>query len=204
MFFISLKNKANLIRNGLAIPLSPYPSRNNWGLHTEDAFNDMLQREKKRSERSSRPHLLMRMSIANGSRETEKAEIFREIACVLRTCTRRVDTMGWQRCNETLGVIFTEISRDADRNFIEGRILSKITVRLSTTLDQTQLSKLAISFHWSPEINKKQFLYGSPHVRLISDREPLLTFGVRSDREQDGGKGRTASGRYAVKPCDRV
>ncbi len=114
------------------------------GLYIEHYFNDRLSFERKRTERSKNPFLLMLLDLKEcGTREDR---IIREITSVLISSTRETDIKGWYRHHSVIGVIFTEI-RNMDINSIE----QKYYKILSDVSGPSNLKNLKISLHLFPE-----------------------------------------------------
>jgi len=75
----------------------------------ENYFHEILAQEKKRSERSGNPLLLMLLNINNiynGSRSSR--DIYSDVASV-SSAIRESDIKGWYEHESIVGVIFTEI-----------------------------------------------------------------------------------------------
>jgi exopolysaccharide biosynthesis polyprenyl glycosylphosphotransferase len=68
----------------------------------------------------------------------------------LSLATRETDIRGWCKRNETLGVVFTEISGE-EKGLIGRAILSRITTVLTRTLDSDQVNEIGISLNFFPE-----------------------------------------------------
>src|SRR5215469_18757684 len=76
----------------------------------EAAFVDALLRERRRSERSGKPFVLMLArpkGVRNGT--------IRRLLTAISGSIRQTDTIGWYRQEEILGVIFTELG-DAEKS----------------------------------------------------------------------------------------
>lgn len=121
------------------------------GIYTEAQFQEMLHLETRRSERSSRPFLLMRITPTEGLDERESLDLFKKIAFVLGKVTRDTDIKGWYKNEKSIGVIFTEI-RQAPEHAIESRIHQKIHSNLLKLLNFNQASKVKIEFEAYPKV----------------------------------------------------
>ena len=127
----------------------------NYNLYIEEYFNKTLCLERKRSERSHKPILLMLLNIERISSENGLESTIRDIVKSLTSSIREVDLCGWYECGSVIGVMFTEFSDDPVWDAIEA-IASKIKVNIARTLSPAVVSKLEIMFHVFPEKFDKQ------------------------------------------------
>jgi exopolysaccharide biosynthesis polyprenyl glycosylphosphotransferase len=120
------------------------------GLTDEATFARMIAGERKRTERSARPFLLM-LAEGRESRRPVKGDqgLLRKVAFALRNSTRETDSLGWYEKDRTIGVIFTEVGA-ADESTVAA-ILAKITNGLRSQLSIEQMDHLQISFHRYPD-----------------------------------------------------
>jgi lipopolysaccharide/colanic/teichoic acid biosynthesis glycosyltransferase len=114
-------------------------------------FHHMLRVERKRTERSRKPFLLVLLDISALTVPAPHQEMLEKIKTVLISTLREVDIRGWYDHNKTIGVIFTEMV-STDVNTIE-RIIHKIYGRFCQGLDTEWVKKIRISFHVYPETN---------------------------------------------------
>ena len=128
----------------------------------EADFHQMLARERKRSERSKRPLLLMllqaRDPIASEQRLQELSQLLEGLAPKIR----ETDVVGWYQGNLTLGVIFTELSAD-DKSTILGVILDKFSGTVKAGLRVANLSQISVSFHFFPDDWSNETPGGTPN-----------------------------------------
>ncbi|HBI24018.1 MAG TPA: hypothetical protein DDX84_07450, partial [Nitrospiraceae bacterium] len=82
----------------------------NNGLYVEDYFSEVLSNERKRTERTKRPFLLMLLDIERFQRVKRKDEVLKDIASVLFSSTREIDVKGWYKHDSIIGVLFTEMN----------------------------------------------------------------------------------------------
>ena len=115
----------------------------------EGLFNQLLALERKRTERTGDPFVLMILDIAelNGSAPARKIA---EICNAIRAETRDIDLYGWYRYSSAIGVIFTAL-RPAERSAILSALGGKIDRALSSVLEPADVKKVGISFHFYPE-----------------------------------------------------
>jgi lipopolysaccharide/colanic/teichoic acid biosynthesis glycosyltransferase len=116
---------------------------------TEEIFRRMISLERKRSERTQRPFVLLLMDTGRNLPTQKNGRILLEILSALQAATRETDVMGWYESNSVVGVMFTEIT--PDNNLILSTILSRISEVLRDRLTTEQFSQLKFSFHLFPE-----------------------------------------------------
>src|SRR5581483_4947037 len=81
---------------------------------TEQVFLPMLAQERKRSERSGKPFVLLLLK-GNGAYLGDRGnDVVTRISREMRAATRETDVLGWYESGEVLGVIFTELGDSAD------------------------------------------------------------------------------------------
>jgi exopolysaccharide biosynthesis polyprenyl glycosylphosphotransferase len=116
---------------------------------SEEVFLPMLAQERKRSERSGKPFILLLLKGNELYLGDKGNELISRISAVLRSATRETDVLGWYQSGEVLGVIFTEIGEVTD-NSVE-TILTRITTALSENLDREDLDRVSLTCHVYPD-----------------------------------------------------
>ncbi len=135
--------------NSLGTPRSGSVSAVEREVVNEDAFQRMLAVERKRTERSRKPFLLMLLDAGNhGSEKNGKA--LNNIVSALLSSTRETDVIGWYKGRTTVGVIFTELQID-DKTSILSTILTRVSTTLRDNLTLEQFNQVSISFHLFPD-----------------------------------------------------
>lgn len=115
----------------------------------EESFRRTISLERKRTERSRNPFLLMLFQV--GSKASEKnARILRALTETLLLSTRETDVTGWYQENTVIGVMFTEFASE-EKSSILSTMLSRITSTLKNSLTLDQFSQVSISFHLFPD-----------------------------------------------------
>jgi lipopolysaccharide/colanic/teichoic acid biosynthesis glycosyltransferase len=116
----------------------------------EESFMRMISIERKRSERSKEPFLLMLLETGN-QRGTEKAgrTLDRMVAALLPS-TRETDVIGWYKERTTIGVLFTGLVVN-DKNALLSMILGKVSATLKDKLTFEQFNQVSISLHFFPD-----------------------------------------------------
>jgi lipopolysaccharide/colanic/teichoic acid biosynthesis glycosyltransferase len=132
-----------------AYPLQRYGSENNgdevemkavkdeFGLYHEPVFDEMLQRERKRTERTQQPFALIMVEIAGLDKSRLKKRI-RRLSEVLDECFREIDVQGWFRQNEVIGIICPEVPAknvSALRKKVENALEESFPVSVHGELD---------------------------------------------------------------------
>jgi lipopolysaccharide/colanic/teichoic acid biosynthesis glycosyltransferase len=115
----------------------------------EQVFLPMLAQERKRSERSGKPFILLLLKGNDLFLGDKGNEVISRISSVIRTATRETDVLGWYQSGEVLGVIFTEVGELTDGS-VE-IILTRVTTALSDHLDREELDRVSITCHVYPE-----------------------------------------------------
>ena len=115
----------------------------------EEVFRRMISLERKRSERTQRPFVLLLMDTGRTQATEKNGRILLDILSALQTATRETDVMGWYETNAAVGVMFTEIT--LENNLILSTILGRISDVLRGRLTTEQFSQIKFSFHLFPE-----------------------------------------------------
>jgi len=126
---------------------------------TEEVFRRMISLERKRSERTQRPFVLLLMDTGSTQPTEKTGRILLDILSGLCTATRETDVMGWYEMNSVVGVMFTDITTGND--FVLGTVLGRISDVLRQRLTSEQFSQIKFSFHvfpedWDPNNPKRQ------------------------------------------------
>ena len=116
----------------------------------EEAFRRMISIERKRTERSQKPFLLMLLDCGsrNGSKKNGKA--LGDVVAALLASTRETDITGWYEEGMEIGVMFTDLVFD-DKSTILSTMLTRISTTLQNHVPFEQFSQISISFHFFPD-----------------------------------------------------
>ena len=123
------------------------------GSHTilsEDAFHKMIASERKRTERSHKPFLVMLLDLGEERLTNGSTGTLGKILEVLALSTRETDAVGWYKDGLVVGVTFTELDVQ-ERSNILNTMLTRMSNCLQNNLSFEQFSQVSISFHWFPE-----------------------------------------------------
>ncbi len=115
----------------------------------EDNFRRVIAIERKRTERSKAPFVLMLLEIANQNAE-KAARAQESVMAVLLATSRDTDLVGWYKSNTTIGALFTGLAA-GDKSSILMTILSRATKTLRDELTFEQFNLINISLHYYPD-----------------------------------------------------
>jgi lipopolysaccharide/colanic/teichoic acid biosynthesis glycosyltransferase len=116
---------------------------------SEEAFRRVIARERKRSERSHRPFVLLLIDTGRTVPVNGQGRVLLDMLSALGGATRETDITGWYTESSVVGVMFTEI--DLDNNAVLSTILSRIGAVVRDRLDSDQFSRIKFSFHVFPD-----------------------------------------------------
>jgi lipopolysaccharide/colanic/teichoic acid biosynthesis glycosyltransferase len=116
----------------------------------EETLKRMIAVERKRTERSGEPFLLMLLEAGNPQSLEKNEKSLNNILSVLPLSIRDTDIIGWYKDRTTVGVVFTGLARK-DKSSILSVILSKVSTTLRDQLTPDQFNQVSISFHFFPD-----------------------------------------------------
>jgi exopolysaccharide biosynthesis polyprenyl glycosylphosphotransferase len=120
-------------------------------LYSEKYFLNFLRLERKRSERSRRPFMLVVIGLKGFLRTSERREIIKDITSVLSSTTRDIDMKGWYKDNEAIGIIFNEIASNAQHFQTDQQYtLNKVWGNLTEYLGLARFDRLELSYQIFP------------------------------------------------------
>ena len=138
--------------NGISVavvPASPVTADDRIVLNG-DSFQRMLALERKRSERSRKPFLLMLVDLGERLPSASNDKASNDIISALSLATRVTDVIGWYKDDSVVGILFTEVVIE-DRSTIMGTMMTRISSMLGKALSPKQLNQVSISLHLFPE-----------------------------------------------------
>jgi len=136
----------------------------------EGSFRSMIARERKRSERSRKPVLLMLLDAGSCLPHDKNGKVLGSIMAALSPAMRDTDIIGWYKSNSVVGVMFTEIGID-DPGAILGTMMHRVSDTLRNELSLESFSQISISWHVYPEKWDHENSAGNP--ALYPDLEHL-------------------------------
>jgi hypothetical protein len=122
--------------------------RGSESFYEESHFNEMLNLEKKRSQRSRRALMLMRLDVS-GLMEPSPAAARRKLEQALASGIRETDVCGWYKRGAIVGIVFTELKSAAPP--VRDILIRRVMARLVAQIDPYVLSKIKVTFHLYPE-----------------------------------------------------
>lgn len=115
----------------------------------EEKFRRVIAVERKRTERSKSPFVLMLLEVANyGAEKSETA--LNSVVSVLLASSRDTDVVGWYKERTTVGALFTGLIA-GDKSAILSTILSRVSSSLRDELTFEQFNLVSISLHYFPD-----------------------------------------------------
>jgi lipopolysaccharide/colanic/teichoic acid biosynthesis glycosyltransferase len=136
--------------SNLGAPLLESVSAGEREVLNEATFKRMISIERKRTERSRKPFLLMLLDTGNCQGSKKNGKALDSIVSALLASTRETDVTGWYKNRATVGVMFTELVVD-DKNSILSTMLTKVSATLRDNLTFEQFNQISISFHFFPD-----------------------------------------------------
>jgi lipopolysaccharide/colanic/teichoic acid biosynthesis glycosyltransferase len=115
----------------------------------ESTFHHTIAVERKRTERSKKPFLLMLLDIGRNASARDGQPLHRILSSLLGA-TRETDVVGWYKGQSTIGVVFTELTV-TEKNSILSTMLTRMSATLQERLTFEQLGQISISFHLFPD-----------------------------------------------------
>lgn len=116
----------------------------------EETFRQMIAIERKRTERSKSPFLLMLLEVENGGSQKKIGATLEKALAALLLSSRDTDLVGWYKSHETVGAMFTGLVVNDKRALLD-TFLTKVTTSLRDELNSEQFSQVRISFHLFPD-----------------------------------------------------
>ena len=134
------------------------------GFYNEDYFNRMLSLERKRTQRSKKPFLMMLLDISRLVNPHPNLVVINSIGRVLDAGIRETDVRGWYRKGRVIGVLFTEL--ESASGAVRDKIFAKLLLSLAGEIDRQDLEKIDVTFHAFPEDQDKGNGNGNGHFNM--------------------------------------
>jgi lipopolysaccharide/colanic/teichoic acid biosynthesis glycosyltransferase len=116
----------------------------------EVAFHRVISIERRRTERSRKPFLLMLLDLGDHSPSESITRSLGKVIGALSASTRATDIPGWYQSNCVVGVMFTEIAAD-DRGNIVSTMIARLSEILRDHMSLEQFNRVSVSFHLFPD-----------------------------------------------------
>lgn len=117
---------------------------------SEKAFMRTIAIERKRSERSKEPFLLMLVEVGSNPESKENQKVLESMLAVLQGSSRETDVIGWYKDRAVIGVMFTGLMV-TDKSLILTTILTRVSNMLRHELTFDQFNRVSLSFHFFPD-----------------------------------------------------
>ena len=117
----------------------------------EATFTQALAVERKRTERTKSPFLLILLEVdGNDDNQKNSAATLNSITAALMTFSRDTDLFGWYKDRRILGVIYTGLDA-GDKHAISHTFRNKLHGVLRAELPEDLFDRIKISFHFFPD-----------------------------------------------------
>ena len=116
----------------------------------EKSLLRMIAIERKRTERTGEPFLLMLLECAECREPGKCAYGIDSVANVLLSITRDTDVVGWHKEHRAIAILFTGLPMDC-KNACVSAILNRVSLGLQDKLFFEQFVQLSISLHLFPD-----------------------------------------------------
>ena len=150
---MSILKRTKKVNNLSSSKLLPVRLKNrfeeSYPFYDKSQFHHLLHLEKKRTDRSQKPFILLLFDVSALINEHLEDEILENLKHALSSSLRESDLSGWFEDNRTIGVICADITV-INANTIK-RIISKIHSRFCEKLNQEVVQKINLTFHTYPD-----------------------------------------------------
>ena len=116
----------------------------------ENTFQRMIAIERKRTERSKAPFVLMLLEAVGDRGQKSSSVTLRRIATALIASSRDTDLVGWYKDDAIVGTIFTGLIVN-DKRAVLDTFLAKVSSTLQEELTADEFNQVRISFHLFPD-----------------------------------------------------
>jgi len=113
------------------------------------SLHTRISLERKRTERSRKPFILMLAKIGDPQRPSSE-DFVEKIIETLRTCTRETDVVGWYVRDSVLGVLFTDLA-EHNSHQVASDLLRRVQGRLVASLHLEAGQQVHLSFNVYPD-----------------------------------------------------
>lgn len=137
-------------------------------IQDEVSFQETVARERRRTDRSKRPFLLLLLDLGNQISSEPGGKTVHEMVSALTLSIRETDIVGWYWENTIIGVIFTEVAADEGQSSLS-TMIARVSEILQGTLDLQQFSQIGMSFHVYPESSNKSSKSSLGNTALYPD-----------------------------------
>ncbi len=121
-----------------------------FGFFSQSFFLEMLAMERKRTERSKKPIMLVMMHIKNLSSTVSRSFFVKNMGHVIANSAREIDIKGWYEFDRCIGIIYTEITESGKDN-----IVKKILDNLHHSFGQEKADLVDVTYAIFPQPKSK-------------------------------------------------
>jgi GGDEF domain-containing protein len=123
-----------------------YLYESDYGLCTEEHFQELLDLETKRALRSNTVPLLVLLDLTGFEEKTEADRVLRNAASILFSSTREIDQKGWYRYPAVLGILVTDLIAAGDiLPSARDTILDRLRANLAKTIAGSDVERIGFS-----------------------------------------------------------
>lgn len=122
----------------------------NRALLDETTFRRMIAIERKRTERSKAPFVLMLLETNSNHGQKKSSVTLSRVATALLASSRDTDLVGWYKNDAIVGTIFTGLIVNDKRAALD-TFLAKVSAALQEELTADEFNEVRISFHLFPD-----------------------------------------------------
>jgi lipopolysaccharide/colanic/teichoic acid biosynthesis glycosyltransferase len=115
-----------------------------------EAFRRMIAIERKRTERTKEPFLLMLLEAGRHQGSSKNGRAIDRMVSALLSSIRDTDVIGWYKDKTTIGLMYTALANNS-KNAVLSTILNRVSATLGEELTSDQFSEVSISFHFFPD-----------------------------------------------------
>ncbi len=116
----------------------------------EEAFKRLIAVERKRTERSRNPFVLMLLEYENPKGVAKTTDVLGKAASALIQASRDTDTIGWYEHQQVLGAMFTEMLVK-ERGTLTGTLMKRVSAALRDELLDEDYERIKVTFHFFPD-----------------------------------------------------
>jgi lipopolysaccharide/colanic/teichoic acid biosynthesis glycosyltransferase len=116
----------------------------------EESFHAVISLERKRTERSKRPFLLMLLHVESVIASDKQRKKIGKILSAISSSTRETDIDGWYKDNAVIGILFTEIGMDPRKGTVAA-MRARVNGLLYSALSFEEFNWISISHYIFPE-----------------------------------------------------
>jgi hypothetical protein len=145
----------------------------------ETDFKKMLNLERKRSQRSKKPLLLMCLDISNLMMPNFDNEC-RRLLKAFATGIRETDVQGWYKRGCIVGILFTEIESASPS--VRETLFRRLMTHLVSKTDPSVMLKLKVTFHIYPEGNVREDTvdrYDTRYHKHVANKTPKFNLSAK-------------------------